>query len=1132
MLETNHAALGEGLKVYTDAMRRLIKERLIASYPNSWWESGVLGHLPEGQRNTIKRNLERDPSKDRLEHLDATHFVPIITKEFDHAFHGQFTEGGFSDFKKTQSWLQQVAVARNEWAHPRIGDILADQAAQALYAMAQLLAAARLPEAMEVERIRKDVLRIEATPAPPAAAPAPVSAPAHAPGHLPYWWEVCEPHDAFKNPATIDESAFAASLGGVHAGAARAEYLDPAIFFSHTYFTENLKQMIRDVASRLAGGEGPAVTEVQTPFGGGKTHALLALYHLVREPGRVLALPGVREALGDVAIPRGARVLVFDGQELGTDPVVKEDTTVLSTLWGELTYQVDPHLFRREMASPDERGEAPGNAIFRKVLAAASPCLILLDELVSYLVKLKFANTRRTQNLYRQTVQFLQELLQEVGAGSGKGVCVLMSLPKSMIEFGGLDPQQLQRELGVVEDLQVRSNRVVSKRTPVNDEEIYTLVRQRLFKKADPEVGRRVARAYREAYERTRALYDPTIFSSEYLEQGALAYPLHPELIDVLYKKWSTASDFPRTRAVLQLLASIVADHWVNRREAYAIQSAHVNLERERVRTRIVSAAGAGGGYDAVVAADIIGGDAHADMLDQRRGGDYERFHVARGVATTLLMHSFGGASRVGALPTELRVGTVAPNVGPEYVSEILESLEQTLWYVHREGERLRFQTRANIYRVIAETAESQPPAAVAERLRAALSAAMGAAEGFRPLEAAGADGGIADRPEAAVAVLDSRYGVAEEGGELAGRTAIEQLWEKAGGGLRQWRNALVLVAPDAELWRQAVAAMREVMAYEGVIAEAEKGNLRGRVEVTQQDLRELKSRSNDKRESLRTSIVTAYRWVFYPDEDGLTVLALPIPATRDERIVNRVVDRLSGQDYGQRKILRRMGALYFNSKVAPRLWKDETAPLDLGEASRRFPQWTFLPILPDRDETLRACIGDGLRDHLWAVAIGDVGNLKFQRLIERPEEMEPLLALFDGSAALVKAELLDLIREEIGGAVSAGGEAPTPGSVAAPPGPPVAGPRPLPPPGVIPAPPRRHARVRLTVGPTGIAKTSNLQPYLFRVLQEQDAGAEFVLSMEVTSSTGISEEALQRRIVEAFDQLGIRVEWEPVSVY
>ena len=136
-------------------------------------------------------------------------------------------------------------------------------------------------------------------------------------GALPYWWEVCAPREGFRNPAHIAESLFAATLGGVFAGSAREEYLDPARFLSHTYFTENLTQMVRDIVSRMSGGEGPPVTEVQTPFGGGKTHALLTLYHLINSPEQASAALGVQEALGGLQIPSDARVLVFDGQEAG-----------------------------------------------------------------------------------------------------------------------------------------------------------------------------------------------------------------------------------------------------------------------------------------------------------------------------------------------------------------------------------------------------------------------------------------------------------------------------------------------------------------------------------------------------------------------------------------------------------------------------------------------------------------------------------------------------------------------------------------------------------------------------------------------------------------------------------------------
>ena len=1116
MPESNYTALGQGLKLYTDAMRRFVKQRLIAAYPNTWWEDGVVKTLTDAQKANLKKDMERDPKKDRLDHIDATHLVRVVARNFDHAF-----EGVFGDFQKTQSWLTQVASARNDWAHPRTGDMSADDVAHALYAMSQILSAAGLPEVAEVEKIRKDVLGMERAPEP--AAEAKPARPAKE-GELPYWWQVCEPHDSFKNPAAIDESLFAATLGAVHAGAARDEYMKPEVFFAHTYFTENLKQTIRDVASRLSGGPGPSVTELQTPFGGGKTHALLVLYHLIKSPQESLAVPGVKEAVGDVSIPSNSRVMVFDGQEYGTEPVSKEDGTSLFTMWGELAHQADPKLFHRLITDSDSRGEAPGNAIFRQVLEAAAPCLILIDELVSYLVKLRFSNTKRSQNLYRQTVQFVQEMLQLVG--NVPRICVLTSLPMSRTEFGGLDPEQLQRELAVLPDLQARADRVVSKRSPVNDEEIYTLMSKRLFKKTNEEVAERVARMYREAYERTRGLYDATVFSADYLNQQVSAYPLHPELIDVLYKKWSTAGDFPRTRSVLQLLANIVADQWLNRREAYAIQSAHVNLERERIRTKVVSAAG-GGGWEGVVAADIIGGDARADMLDQSRGGEYERFHVTRGIATTVLMHSFGGQTRLGALPTELRLGTVAPNIGPEYVSEVFGTLEQSLGFVHREGELLRFQTRPNPYRLISLRAETLPPSQVAERLQTSLAEALGSTPGFRVLEWAGTDGIIADSPELRIAVLEPRYAVSPENAELklAGQEQIDRLWEKVGGGLREWRNALILVAPDAELWGKAEEAMREVMAYEVVLAEIGKKTM----EVSQSEQKDLESRSRDRKESLRTSITTAYRWVFYSDDEGLAVISLSVPATRDERIVSRVVKRLSDQNYGHPKILERMGAVYFNSKLAARLWKDEGTALDLEELSRRFQQWTYLPILPNREETLRVCLGEGIRDKLWAVAIGDSTTSTYQRLIDTAEDLDAVVALFDGSASLVKGDLLELIREELAKKIGpveitegkppiqVGGE-----EVGKAPGTTAGG-------GVetIPVPPKRLSRVRLRVDALGIAKTGNLQPYLFRVLQEQDAGAEVTVIIEVDSGAGIPTDVLEKRIVEAFDQLGITVHWE-----
>ena len=1112
---TNHAALTEGLKLYTDAMRALIKERLIAAFPQTWWDEGVLKVLTRSQANAIRRNLKKEPDRDKADLLDPSHFTTIIEKRY-----GSF-DAVFHNYRQTQSYLGHAAEARNSLAaHSRSGDISPDEADHALYAMAQLLAKANLPEAEEVEAIRNRVRHIaDASDSPPPPEPTTEVRPAHA-DSLPWWWQVCEPRDDFKDPNRIDDSLFAATLGGVFAGSTQAldEYGDPVRFLSHTYFTENLTQLTRDIVTRLNGGDGAAVTEVQTPFGGGKTHALLTLYHLLNSPEQALELQNVREALGDLRVPEGARVLVFDGQEVRADsPVIKEDGASVGTLWGELAHQaLGAGRFNSLVGESDERGMAPGNEVYRQVLEEASPCLILLDEVVSYLVKLQFSNQKRSQNLYRQTVQFLQEMLQL--ASNTPGVCVILSLPKSLREFGGIDPEGLQRQIGITEDLQARADRVVSKRTPVNDDEIYKLTRQRLFMDMDEDAARQVARAYRETYDKTPGSYDPAVTSADYLRRMEEAWPLHPELLDVIYKKWSTASDFPRTRATLQLLASVVADQWSSQPQTHAIQPAHVNLNRERIRTRIVSAAGSGGGFDGVVAADITGGDGHAHAEDKRRGGDYARFHIAEGVATALLMHSFGGRMNSGASARELRLGAVAPNLGPEYVTEVLSTLEESLWYVHKEGDRLRFQTKPNIYRVITEMASSQPASTVDERLREEVGGAIGAPAGFRALAWAGAGDQIPDSPDPTVAVLAPRFEVGDSGaGEApAGAERVETLWDRVGGGLREWRNALVLVAPDRELWGRAADAVRETLAYESVLAS-------GLQNLSAAEEKDLKSRAADKRASLQTSVVTAYRWVFHPAAEGLTPVSLAVPATARERIAERAVARLASQDYGDPKVLTGMGALYFNAKVAPHLWKDAAEPLDLAEALRRFPQWTYLPILPKREETLRECIREGVGNKLWAVAIGAPDAGSYQDLIEDVAELDRLSALFDGSAFLVKDAMRDLIREEL-----------RPGQTPEAPGdsPPSAQPEQgdeggdAPPAKPIPPPARRLRKVTLNVPNLPVAKTNNLQPYLFKVLQQQDAGARVRLAIEVTSETGIAEDALKDHIVEAFDLLGIEVTW------
>src|SRR5579862_2239351 len=102
------------------------------------------------------------------------------------------------------------------------------------------------------------------------------------------WREIAVPHrDVLEG--TFQQSEFAADITAVHTGKATREYQDAVAFFDRTFITEGMRLLLTQVAQRLAGKGGEPVIQLQTAFGGGKTHTMLAVYHL---DDRLAALAG------------------------------------------------------------------------------------------------------------------------------------------------------------------------------------------------------------------------------------------------------------------------------------------------------------------------------------------------------------------------------------------------------------------------------------------------------------------------------------------------------------------------------------------------------------------------------------------------------------------------------------------------------------------------------------------------------------------------------------------------------------------------------------------------------------------------------------------------------------------------
>ena len=199
------------------------------------------------------------------------------------------------------------------------------------------------------------------------------------------WREIVVPHQDVRG-GTYQQAEFAADLWQVHVGGDVApEYGDAREFYRRTYLTRSLRGLITNAIKRLAGKGGDSVVQLQTNFGGGKTHSMLALYHLVS--GKTAGdMPGIEALLKESEVERlpKAKCVVLVGNRLSPgNPRVMQDGTRLHTLWGELAWQLGGKEAYELIRADDEHGTSPGDRL-QELFTTYGPCLILIDEWVAY----------------------------------------------------------------------------------------------------------------------------------------------------------------------------------------------------------------------------------------------------------------------------------------------------------------------------------------------------------------------------------------------------------------------------------------------------------------------------------------------------------------------------------------------------------------------------------------------------------------------------------------------------------------------------------------------------------------------------------------------------------------------------
>ena len=762
------------------------------------------------------------------------------------------------------------------------------------------------------------------------------------------WHEVINPHRDIR-AGRFDESVFAADLSDVVADRGPLEYRDADLFFRKTYPTQGLVNLLSAIAARLAGkGSGEAVIQIQTPFGGGKTHSLIALYHLFQNSrrehdGELIAK--VQEQAGVGAIPK-ARVVTFVGT--AADPLGK-------TPWGELAVQLGNYTLLEEH---DRKRLAPGKDLLHKLLDGA-PTLLLMDEVAEY--------AARAKEFREQVIAFFQELTETVKVLPQCALVVTLPSSAPYGDEGERVLRQLQQVFGRLEAIY----------TPVEGEEIYEILRRRLFEDTpDPSEVRKVADSYWEMYQRLGDDVPREVRETAYRDKLRNAYPFHPEMIDLLFERWSTYSTFQRTRGVLRLLAEVVADLYQREHSAPLIQPAHLNLASPAIRRELIKHIG--NEYEGVIAADIADGNAKAQTIDREMGSEYARFGVASGLATAIFFGSFSGSEKKGLSVQRLRLAVLREGIQPPLVGDALRRLEEELWYLHVEGGVYSFSSQPNLNRVIVEKEEAVGDELIAEEIRARLEKCAGSELRVTLWPKASQD--VPDTKELKLAIL------APEHTKQNGATSalVDELLKKCGGKFRTYQNTLLVLAADEGELSSLRQKVKRLLALRAI--RDDKALMR---RLSEENKKTLESRLKDSDSDILFSLMLAYRHLAKPGESGMEWFDLGIPTVGEQSsLPRRVREYLKSQEL----LLERISPHNLLKKTL-REDEHEKSVLEIAEAFLRYPQLPMVQSIA----VIEQAISQGVQQGVFCIKIG--GRVYFG-------ETPPSSLLMD-DAVLFRKELI-----------------------------------------------------------------------------------------------------------------------------
>ena len=950
MPPTNRDLVGQAMEHLKNGLNPFVEREMRAAAGDGWFA--------KAQAVFAERNRSPLHERDRGQ-LDAQALLQIMLDNWGQPpdWNGVF---GRKLGKADRNLVHTLIDERNAWAHQRAYS--ADAAIRALDRVEQLLTAVgAADEAAAVQADRLALMRqrvaAEAPAAEAAGAPLPIAG-RPSTGLRP-WREVMTPHPDVA-AGRFKQTEFAANLAQVARREGSSEYYDPTEFFRRTYLTHGLRALLTGALQRLGGTGGQPVVELHTSFGGGKTHSMIALYHLAS--GATAAdLPGIEPLLKDagLAAPVAARRAVLVGQALDpSKPRRKPDGIEVRTLWGELAWQIgaaagDAAGAYSLVAEADRRGVNPGSDTLRELFDYYAPCLVLVDEWAAYARNL-WGVDGLPAGSYEANFSFVQSLTE--AAGQADRALVVATVPISDDEVGGtVGKDTVQRFSNLL-------GRVESAWRPATAEEGFEIVRRRLFQPIPPDRTAdrdAVVRAFADLYRAQAADFPNGCGEGAYERRLRNAYPIHPELFDRLYGDWARLDGFQQTRGVLRLMATIIHRLWENGDPSLMILPASVPLDDLAVQSE--QSRYLPNNWVPVINADVDGPLSLPLKLD-RANPSFGRYSACRRVARTLYIGSAPTltAAQHGLDDRHVKLGCVQPGEAVATFGDALRYLSDRATHLYDDGGRYWFSTQPSVNRTAEERAARQRREDVYEEIRARLrherddrTKPRGAFAKIHFCPAAAGD--VPDEREARLVVLDPEYPHAA-GGESQAVEAAGAILASRGPAPRTYRNALVFLAADRARLGELEQAVRQYLAWKSIDDDREA------LDLNPSQLAQARSRRAEADKLVAQRLPETYRWLLVPLQEPtgplewekveLKSAAESLAARASSRLVN---DGALVEDYAATQLRQQLDRIP--------LWRGADVPVR--QLWDDFAQYPYLPRLRDA-QVLCAAVQQGCGKLTW----------------------------------------------------------------------------------------------------------------------------------------------------------------------